>query len=100
MSDKNCLKCGANMLTYSCPGGCFVADWHEVDGLDCLRNQLATIDKYVRSKHNGYNPKARAVMPGLKEPTTTLDAIRELVEEGELLVIAVCALADTEKETK
>jgi predicted nuclease with TOPRIM domain len=51
-----------------------------------LRSKLAAIDTYVRSVHNGYSEDARKAMsPNLKEPASTLDAIRELVEEGDEL---------------
>jgi len=38
--DDKCLLCGEQMLSLACPGGCFTATAHEVDGLACKDRQL------------------------------------------------------------
>lgn len=60
--------------------------------VDCLRRQLAAqtaqlqeIDRWIKSKHNGYDPKAREVMPELHEPTTLVNALEELMGEWKCL---------------
>ena len=39
--DDKCPLCGEQMLSLACPGGCFTATAHEVDGLACKLRQLA-----------------------------------------------------------
>ena len=38
--DDKCPLCGEQMLSLACPGGCFTATAHEVDGLACKLRQL------------------------------------------------------------
>ena len=40
-SEDKCPLCGEQMLSLACPGGCFTATAHEVDGLACKLRQLA-----------------------------------------------------------
>lgn len=42
----------------------------------------AEIDS-VKAMHNGYDPEARKVMPELKEPSSLVSAVKELIEEAE-----------------
>jgi len=39
--EDKCPLCGAQMLSLACPGGCFTATAHEVDGLACKDRQRA-----------------------------------------------------------
>jgi len=39
--EDKCLLCGEQMLSLACPGGCFTATAHEVDGVTCKLRQLA-----------------------------------------------------------
>jgi transposase-like protein len=39
--ENKCLLCGEQMLSLACPGGCFTATAHEVDGLACKDRQRA-----------------------------------------------------------
>jgi hypothetical protein len=70
--------------SYSVPS---VADLMEMvvnraDAAEAKVRELEAITEYVRGVHNGYDPSAREAMPSLAEPASTLDAIRQLVEEG------------------
>jgi hypothetical protein len=38
--EDKCPLCGEQMLSLACPGGCFTATAHEVDGLACKLRQL------------------------------------------------------------
>ena len=39
--EDKCLLCVEQMLSLACPGGCFTATAHEVDGVTCKLRQLA-----------------------------------------------------------
>ena len=39
--EDKCPLCGEQLLSLACPGGCFTATAHEVDGLACKLRQLA-----------------------------------------------------------
>lgn len=56
----------------------------EVDR-DQLKTELDAIEAYVRANHNGYDPDAREAMPTLTQPATTLEAIRDLIDERRYL---------------
>lgn len=47
--------------------------------------QFDELEAWIKGKHNGYCPHAREVMHELREPTTLIQALEELMQEGEEL---------------
>ena len=58
--------------------------------------QLRPYYDAVRNAYNGYDPEARAAMPGLSEPATPADAISQLLEEAERDTVAKAKLLKPE----
>jgi len=74
--EDKCPLCGEQMLSLACPGGCFTATAHEVDGLACKLHQLTKAkDELDRAPHG-----KRAVGGGMQVGILMVDG--KAVENG------------------
>ena len=56
--DDKCSLCGEQMLSLACPGGCFTATAHEVDGLVCKDRQRTREVRKARAEAKLVAPTA------------------------------------------
>ena len=66
--EDKCPLCGEQMLSLACPGGCFTATAHEVDGLACKLRQLAK----AKTKIDRLNKLVADLTNSLKETREAL----------------------------
>jgi len=89
--EDKCPLCGEQMLSLACPGGCFTATAHEVDGLACKLRQYRA---KAKTKIDRLNKLVADLTNSLKETREALvnrDETCERLSREHTEAIAACA---------